>query len=174
MSESTSVTYRLDAGSILWPGWLYSAVRYALAAVFIYAGVTKMAAPEAFATEIAGYGLLPKALVPFAALGLPGLEVLAGIGLALDIRGSLAAVAGMTALFLAVLAYGIALGLDVDCGCYGPGDPEGEAFHDLRPAFFRDLLMVAGIIYAYAWRRKKSPGLRRPLKRLLSKFPRNT
>ena len=37
-------------------------------------------------------------------------------------------------LFIAVLGYGIWLGLDIDCGCFGPGDPEHDAFSGLRTA----------------------------------------
>lgn len=165
---------RMDADSFLLPSWLYVVARMALAAVFIYAGTAKLADPEAFATVIQGYGLLPKALTPYFALGLPALEVLAGTGLAFDARGSLAAIAAMTALFLVVLAYGMYLGLDVDCGCYGPGDPEGEAFHGLSRAFARDLFMALGVAYAYLWRKRRNPRLRRPLRRLAHTLSRAT
>jgi uncharacterized membrane protein YphA (DoxX/SURF4 family) len=153
--------YQAHASPLIWSSWPYLAVRLVLAAVFVYAGFTKLADPEAFATVIGGYGLLPRPLVPWTALALPALEVLAGLGLAFDVRGSLAAVGGMCLLFLAVLGYGMALGLDVDCGCYGPGDPEGQAYGGLRKAFVRDLFLMAGVAYAYVWRAKRKPGLRR-------------
>jgi len=41
----------------------------------------------------------------------------------------------------------------VDCGCFGPEDPEAEAFHGLRPALYRDLAMLAAVVFLYAWRR---------------------
>ena len=41
-------------------------------------------------------------------------------------------------LFMAILGYGISMGLDVDCGCFGPEDPESKAFHGLRAALYRD------------------------------------
>jgi len=74
----------------------------------------------------------------------------------LDIRGSLAIVSGMLVLFMAILLYGIQLGLDIDCGCFGPHDPESRAFHSLRPALYRDFVMMAGVIYLYVWRRVRS------------------
>jgi hypothetical protein len=87
------------------------------------------------------------------AIGLPLLEVTAGIGLMFDIRGSLALIAGLLLLFIALLGYGIWMGLDVDCGCFGPEDPEAAAFHGLRLSLFRDLVMMAGVIFLYGWRR---------------------
>ena len=90
------------------------------------------------------------------AVGLPVLEVIAGIGLLLDVRGSLALITGLLVLFMVVLGYGIWMGLDVDCGCFGPKDPEAEAFHSLRPALYRDFVMITGVVYLYFWRRYQS------------------
>jgi hypothetical protein len=81
------------------------------------------------------------------------LEVTAGIGLLFDIRGSLALIAGLLLLFMVVLGYGIWMGLDVDCGCFGPEDPEAEAFHGLRLSLFRDLVMMGGVFITYGLRR---------------------
>jgi uncharacterized membrane protein YphA (DoxX/SURF4 family) len=163
MQQFTATAYTTERNGARWSRRAYVTLRLILGAVFVYAGATKLVDPDAFAAVIAAYGLMPEALVPFAALGLPILEVIAGIGLVLDVRGSLGAVALMTVLFLGVLAYGMALGLDADCGCYGPGDPEGEAFHGLPGAFMRDLVMAAAIAWLYAWRFRHRPGLRRPL-----------
>ncbi len=132
---------------------VYLAARILLAAVFIYAGVGKLADPRGFAVVIAGYGLTPSWTdLPLAVL-LPTLEIVAGVGLVFDIRGSLRLIVAQLLVFVGVLAYGIHLGLDVDCGCYGPGDPEGKAFHGLRQAMYRDLLLL-GVCGYMAWRRK--------------------
>ena len=87
------------------------------------------------------------------AIGLPFLEVIAGFGLLFDIRGSLALITGLLVLFMMVLGYGIWMGLDVDCGRFGPEDPEAKAFHSLRLSLFRNLVMMAGVIFLYGWRR---------------------
>ena len=87
------------------------------------------------------------------AIGLPLLEVTAGTGLLLDIRGSLAMIAGLLLLFMVVLGYGIWMGLDVDCGCFGPEDPEAEALHGLRISVFRHLVMMGGVFIIYGFRR---------------------
>ena len=46
-------------------------------------------------------------------------EVLSGAALACNLRGSLTCVLAFLGMFIAVLTYGILLGLDIDCGCFG-------------------------------------------------------
>ena len=138
------------------PDWPYRLVRWGLSAVFFWAGAAKLADPAAFAALIDAYGLVPDPLLLPLAVGLPLVEVVAAIGLLADIRGSLAVIAGLMAVFIAILAYGIRMGLDVDCGCFSPGDIESRAYHGLRAALNRDLVMTAGIAFLYAWRRSRS------------------
>lgn len=137
----------------------YRMVRWSLGSVFIYAGGTKLLDVEAFSVLIDSYGILPDFLLMAAAIGLPLLEVVAAMGLIADIRGSLTAIGGLLAVFMAILAYGIWMGLDVDCGCFGPEDAESRAYHGLRSALYRDCVMLAGVLYLYVWRafRRKSP-----------------
>jgi uncharacterized membrane protein YphA (DoxX/SURF4 family) len=130
--------------------------RWILGAVFIYAGSTKLMEPRIFTVLIEAYGFVPEGLLIPVAIGLPLLEVIAGFGLLFDIRGSLAVITGLLVLFMVVLGYGIWMGLDVDCGCFGPEDPEAEAFHGLRLSLFRDMVMIAGVIFIYGWRRYRA------------------
>lgn len=134
----------------------YKLCRWTLGILFIYAGGAKLLEPEIFAVLIDAYGILPAGLLMPVAIGLPLLELIAGIGLLFDIRGSLALITGQLVLFMAILGYGIWMGLDVDCGCFGPEDPEAEAFHGLRLSLFRDLVMLAGVFFIYGWRRYRS------------------
>ena len=143
--------------------WTYRVVRLTLAALFIWASVLKLMDLEVFAKTIAAFGLLPKPLVVWAALGLPLLELAAALGLIFDIRGSLAMITGLLVMFSLVLLYGLWLGLDIDCGCYGPGDPEGEAFASLRSSLYRDIAMLVGVFYLYWWRRREGKGRSRLL-----------
>ncbi|MCF8108742.1 MAG: DoxX family protein [Desulfohalobiaceae bacterium] len=136
--------------------WLYTLCRWTLGGIFIYAGGTKLLEPEVFAVLIEAYGILPEGLLMPVAIALPLLEVIAGIGLLFDIRGSLALMTGLLLLFMLVLGYGIWMGLDVDCGCFGPEDPEAEAFHGLRLSLFRDLVMLAGAFFLFGWRRYRA------------------
>jgi hypothetical protein len=112
--------------------------------------------PKIFAVLIEAYGIVPEGLLMPVAIGLPLLEVIAGIGLLFDIRGSLSLITGLLVLFMVVLGYGIWMGLDVDCGCFGPEDPEAEAFHGLRQSLYRDLAMMAGVFFIYGWRRYRT------------------
>ena len=152
--------------------WIYKLCRWTLGVIFIYAGGTKLPEPEIFAVLIGAYGIVPEGLLMPVAIGLPMLEVIAGIGLLFDIRGSLAWITGLLVLFITILGYGIWMGLDVDCGCFAPGDPEAEAFHGLRLSLFRDLFMIAGVIFLYGWRRYRAirpPGAIIFLNQLLGK-----
>ena len=132
--------------------WPYRIVRISLSAVFLWSGISKLFSPESFAVIIEAYGIIPDSWIMPASIGLPALEVILAAALLMDIRGSLAGTAGLLAVFMVILGYGIHLGLDVDCGCFGPEDPEAEAFHGLRSALYRDMVMAAGILYLYLWR----------------------
>jgi len=131
----------------------YKLVRWTLGGVFIYAGSIKLAAPKTFAALIGAYGIVPDGLLMPVALILPALEAAAGIGLLFDIEGSLEALTGLLVMFIATLGYAIWMGLDVDCGCFGPGDPAAAAFNGLRQSLYRDLALLAGIVFIFGWRR---------------------
>ena len=137
--------------------WACRMVRISLAGVFIWSGGSKLLDPSSFALIIEAYGLVPEGWVMPSAITLPSLELIAGLGLLGNVRGSLEIVGGLLLLFMGVLGYGVLLGLDVDCGCFGPGDPEAAAYHGLRPALYRDFLMAAGVVYLYLWRYRYSP-----------------
>lgn len=132
--------------------WGYRVLRWGLALVFLYAGVLKLADPRSFALVIEAYGLVPDGLLMPLAVALPALEVLAALGLIADLRGSLTTISALLVIFILVLGYGLWMGLDVDCGCFGPEDPEGKAYAAIRPAIYRDLVLAAGILLLYGWR----------------------
>lgn len=125
-------------------------IRWALGALFILAGALKLMDPAAFAWNIYQYGLLPRVLVgPFAML-LPVTEIVSGGALMVNRRWSYGAAGGLLVLFIAVLGYAIINGLNVDCKCFGAGEP-GPA--GLRKAFLRDAVMLIGLWFA--WRSQK-------------------
>ena len=133
--------------------WTYRLVRWTFAAIFLVASGSKLVDPSGFALLITDYGLVPESWSLPVAVALPALEVAAAAALLADLRGSLSTVTVLMVLFIAILSYGIWMGLDVDCGCFGPNDPEAEVYHSLRPALYRDLLLMLGLAYLYAWRR---------------------
>ncbi|MBE1425755.1 putative membrane protein YphA (DoxX/SURF4 family) [Desulfomicrobium macestii] len=138
---------------IHWKSWSYAAVRIALALAFLVAGITKILDPMTFAVTIDAFGILPGPLIPPVAVFLPLLEIMGAVALIFDIRGSLGLITLMILMFIAVLGYGMHMGLDIDCGCYGPGDTEGEAFAGIRDALWRDLIMLGCAATLYAWRK---------------------
>ena len=135
---------------------IYVFGRWVLGMIFLYSGVSKLIDPQSFAIIIDAFGLVPEILIDPLAIGLPVLEVLVAFGLILDMRGSLTVTAVLMVFFMAILGYAIHMGLDIDCGCFGPDDPEAEAFHGLRLALCRDGVIMMGIIYLFIWRWKNS------------------
>lgn len=136
--------------------WFYRFTRIGLGAVFVWSGFNKLLDPLGFAIIIESYGLIPEITVFPAALLLSSIELVAGLGLICDLQYTLGLITGLLVLFLLILGYGLWMGLDADCGCFGPGDPEAGAYHGLRSALYRDLSMLAGIGYLYYHRRRQS------------------
>jgi uncharacterized membrane protein YphA (DoxX/SURF4 family) len=130
--------------------WSYRLMRLGLGVIFLWAGSAKLSDLEAFSEIIAAYELVPEGLLVPVAIGLPVLELLAGLGLILDVRGSLSFTFGLLVMFAFVLWFGILQDLDIDCGCFS-ADELGE-HGALRIAFYRDLGMIAGALYLYWWR----------------------
>ena len=125
--------------------------RVVLGTVFVYAGFIKLIDPKAFAVSISQYDIVPQILLAPVAIGLPALEFLAGLGLIMNIRGSLTVIFSLLLLFLSVLGYGILNNLNVDCGCFSEEDMKG--FNSLRIAFYRDIIMILIASYIYAYKR---------------------
>jgi uncharacterized membrane protein YphA (DoxX/SURF4 family) len=101
--------------------WPYRVVRWMLGILFIYAGIMKLTDVRAFADSVADFGLIYPSLIRPTSFAIPVLELLAGLGLLLDIGPSLAVITSLLSVFVAVLSYGLFLGLDIDCGCLGAG-----------------------------------------------------
>jgi uncharacterized membrane protein YphA (DoxX/SURF4 family) len=149
--------------------WIYRAVRWSLALVFLYAGITKLLAPGSLALLINDYGLVPESWAPAIAVALALSETAAGIGLVFDIRGSAGLTAALLVLFMLILGYGLHMGLDIDCGCFGPDDPEAAVYHGLRPALYRDMAMMLAVCYLHFHRYRRSAPPIRPVD-LLSRY----
>ena len=135
--------------------WLYHFLRLGLACVFIYAGFIKLLDPRAFAHAIAQYDLIPEGLLPLVAVGLPTLELLAGLGLIFEVRGSLTLMAILLLIFLVILGYAVWHNLDIDCGCFTAEDLAGQ--EGLKMAFRRDLIMIGATLFLCWRRRSRAP-----------------
>lgn len=130
----------------------YRLMRLVLGLVFLYSGLSKSLDLNYFAGVIDAFGILPTVLSFPAGVVIVVLEILLGAGIILDRRGSLSGMLVMLLGFMCVAWYAIYMGYDIDCGCFGPGDPAAEAFSTLYQVLYRDAVMVAVIAYLYAWR----------------------
>jgi uncharacterized membrane protein YphA (DoxX/SURF4 family) len=132
----------------------YRIIRIALGIVFVSSGLPKLFDPKAFAKAVSLYEIVPEQILPLVAIVIPVTEVLAGIGLILNIKGALTVIAGLLVMFVTVLSYGILNNLDIDCGCSIPWEDERHA--SLKSALYRDSLMILIVMYMYIWK-KTSP-----------------
>ena len=106
--------------------FLAVALRLALGVVFLYAAWTKLSQPWAlFAMAIDAYRLLPQWAVVAAARALPWVELLLGLWLITGrwLRISASAASLVLLSFFVVLVRAYAKGMQIDCGCFGSGDP---------------------------------------------------
>jgi len=126
---------------------LYYVIRFVLGSIFVYAGFIKLIDPKTFAKAISQYDLVPESMLIPVAIGLPAIELLAGLGLIFAIRGSLSIIFGLLITFVIVLWYGILNNLSIDCGCFSP--EELKSYTSLWHAFYQDLVMITAVIYLY-------------------------
>jgi uncharacterized membrane protein YphA (DoxX/SURF4 family) len=105
--------------------WIRLILILALGAIFIYSAWAKLRLPwQLFANSVANYGMLPMWAVKVVARALPWAELLLGL---LLISGRLLRVSSIAASalllgFFAVQVYTYASGIQIECGCFGPGD----------------------------------------------------
>ncbi len=108
--------------------WLLIAGRLALGVIFVVAAWAKLRAPWIeFAGNLAGFQLLPDwALEPIAKT-LPWCELALGVALISGIwQRWFALIASLLlGLFFSVMVRSYAMGLQIDCGCFGPGEALG-------------------------------------------------
>jgi uncharacterized membrane protein YphA (DoxX/SURF4 family) len=110
-------------------------------AVFLYAGVLKVRDPLVFLDDVRSFQILPDPFAAWLALGLPWLEILAGLAVITGLMrpGGLLVLNALLILFLAAIILSWARGLDLSCGCFG-GDPAASHYPTL---LIRDLILLA-------------------------------
>jgi uncharacterized membrane protein YphA (DoxX/SURF4 family) len=105
--------------------WLILALRFFLAAVFLYAAWTKLKQPWlVFAMSIDAYQLLPEWAVLTLARSLPWIELGIGVFLLLGtwIRYTSAVAAALLGVFFSIMLVSYGKGMGIDCGCFGLGE----------------------------------------------------
>jgi hypothetical protein len=132
---------------------LDNGLRLIIAFVLLWAGVAKLVRPDAFRKTIGDFGLVFDAFVPAVAVVLPIVEIIVATLLLLDLRGGRFAGLVLSLVFVGVTGYGLWLGLDIECGCFGPGDDLAVG-GDLRLALVRSMVMTVVCAYLWAWPRR--------------------
>ncbi|WP_285703653.1 DoxX family protein [Microtetraspora sp. NBRC 16547] len=134
-----------------------TAARLVLGAVLIVAGGLKIGAPALSVQAVKAYQLLPDSLATAIGYGLPILEIVIGVLLAVGLLTRVSAVvAGLLMLaFVVGIASAWARGLRIDCGCFGGG---GELGAGQDPNYFWEILRDFGLVIVAAWIFIRPPG----------------
>jgi uncharacterized membrane protein YphA (DoxX/SURF4 family) len=131
-------------------------LRIALGAIFVYAAWTKLREPWAmFAISIDSYQVLPAWAVELTARGLPWFELLLGV---LLITGLLRRPAMLSTSLLLLVFFGLMIralikGMEIDCGCFGPGDRLSWV------TLLRDGALLAGSLWLTVLALRRGPNL---------------
>lgn len=118
--------------------YFYHFCRLLLGGVYLYAGVVKSADVVVFARDVANYQLLPYAWNYLTAATLPYVETVAALLLLCNrkVRPAALVLTLLTLVFMVALTTVLARGLDIDCGCFNPGQGHTSAgIALLRDAF---------------------------------------
>jgi uncharacterized membrane protein YphA (DoxX/SURF4 family) len=123
-------------------------LRLVLGALLLVAGGLKVGHPAELAAAVAGFRLLPAAVVGPLALALPYLELLLGgyLVAGLFTRAVAGIVAAQFLVYAAAIAAAVARHIPANCGCFGPADTSVASW----PHVWLDLtLAVASAFIAY-------------------------
>ena len=109
--------------------YLYHICRLVLGGLFLYAGAVKANYVVAFAGDVANYQLLPYAWNYLVAATLPYVETVAALLLIFNrkVRPAALLLAVLTFAFMLALTTAVARGMDIDCGCFNPGQGHTSA-----------------------------------------------
>ena len=128
-------------------------LRLAIAALFLFAAITKLVDPSSFAQQIANYQLTPWPATAVLSVFLPALELCVGVCLLLGRweSGALAWVAILLTIFSGALLSAIVRGLSIDCGCFGRSIENTGTLWPL----IRNLALLAVTAFLWFSRKKK-------------------
>ena len=119
------------------------ALRLILGITFLYAGIIKASASQAFAIALLPFTFIDSMWTGPLAMGLAWMEILAG-ALVLAPRmyeAGAAMIAGLCLVFIAVLSWALWNGYIVSCGCFG---------EDMAPSAAKMLLAIGRDILIFA------------------------
>ena len=104
-------------------GYVSLVLRVVVAIIFLYTGMIKLQNPGEFAVSIQNYQIIPVALTNLIAIILPWIEIFSGCLLIFGVysRASAVILSILTGIFIIAMFSAYLRGLNIDCGCYGPG-----------------------------------------------------
>lgn len=125
--------------------------------VWLYAGWLKWGDPEASTTAVRAYQLLPLDVADAVGRALPAVEIGVGLLLVLGLLSRIAAV--VSALLLVAFLVGIVSvwvrGIPIDCGCFGGGGYDPDAFAQYPWEVARDVGLLLASAYVVVVRRTR-------------------
>jgi uncharacterized membrane protein YphA (DoxX/SURF4 family) len=124
--------------------WALLVVRIVLGAVFVYGGYVKLRAPWAlYGMAIDSYHLVPLRFIEPLARTVPWFEVVVGLLLIFGcfLRISAPAVSLTLLIFFCAMLHAFVNHQQIDCGCFGPGDPISKL------TLLRDGSLLAGSLW---------------------------
>ncbi len=140
MAEKSTVAVAASSGRLAerLVGWIFGGL-------FIYAGGLKLLDPAQFAVDIANYQLVSWPFAVAAAIYLPWLEILAGLGLVTGWKrsGALRVLIFLMVIFVQALFTAWVRGLNIECGCFG----KALATSNYALLFLRDGAILAGLFW---------------------------
>ena len=122
------------------------ALRLILGITFLYAGIIKASASQAFAIALLPFTFIDSMWTGPLAIGLAWMEILAGV-LVLAPRiyeAGAAMIAGLCLVFIAVLSWALWNGYIVSCGCFGEDMAPSAA--KMLLAIGRDILLLVAAV----------------------------
>ena len=133
--------------------WVGLVARLVVGGIWLWAGLLKVGEPEASVTAVRGYQLLTPSLADAVGRTLPMLEVVLGACLVLGLVTRFAG--GLSAVLQLAFVVGIASlwvrGIAVNCGCFGDGGPDPDAFSKYPWEIARDVGLFALSLFL-VWR----------------------
>jgi uncharacterized membrane protein YphA (DoxX/SURF4 family) len=128
--------------------WLVLVLRVVIGGIFVVAGASKVGHAALFAAQIAGFRILPEAVIAPLAVMLPFLEILLGgyliVGLFTRVTAWVAVV--LLAVFDLAIASAVVRGMTVSCSCFGPNDATVTTWSEVaRDAIFVALALIVAL-----------------------------
>lgn len=131
-------------------------LRLILGITFLYAGIVKASSSQAFAIALLPFTFIDTTWTGPLAMGLAWMEILAGV-LVLTPKiheAGAAMIAGLCAVFIAVLSWALWNGYIVSCGCFG--EDMAPSVGKMLLAIGRDIFLLAAAVAIIAlprWRK---------------------